>query len=217
MYLAQTTTTVVGTPSETEAVIEIPAEEASPIAADTAAGEAQPITPESLTVEDGVIKIGDSEIPLSDLGISNSSIPAATNTNVNPALPADNVVEMTEGWARFAEPYYYFNPTPYEQGPFLLGKPLAVFFTLMLIISFSLLIRALLPRLKKRVIYRGIAYWLMFFGLTGYMFLYFRKDYVPYLSMRIWLTLTLLGFFAWLISQLIRYSKYQRSLPKQGN
>lgn len=215
MYIAQTSTTVVETTPGSEAVIEIPTGEDSSAATETKTGDSPSNSPDSLTIEDGVIKFGDSEIPIDEIesGLNKN---ADTTSTANPALPADNVIETTEGWDRFSDPYYYFNPTPFEQGPFLLGKPLAVMFTLMLIISFSLLIRALLPRLKKRAIYRGVAYWLMFFGLTGYMFLYFRRDYVPYLSMRIWLTLTLVGFLVWLIFQIIRYSKYRRGLPKRG-
>ena len=209
MYLAQTSTTVVGTPPEASAIVEIPASDSLDSEIPSIAADA--ITPESITVEDGVIKIGNSEIPVSEIG-SPSSIPSVSN----PVLPDENTIQIPQGSARFADPHYYFNPTPFEQGPFLLGKPLAVLFTLILIISFSLLIRALLPRLKRRNVYRSVAYWLMFFGLAGYMFLYFRKDFVPYLSMRIWLALTLVGFFAWLIWQAIKYAKYRQSLLKRN-
>lgn len=116
-----------------------------------------------------------------------------------PPLP-----EPATGWAKLLDPTWYFDPAPFGDGfPFLLGRPLAAFFVVTLIVAFLLLIRAQLPRLKHRMDVRGTAYWLLFFGLAGSMFLYFRWDYIPYLSMRIWLLLVVAGEAAWLIRRIV--------------
>ena len=78
---------------------------------------------------------------------------------------------------------YFFNPHPFEQG-FLWGRPLAVLFTVILIIAFAILIRTLFPRMKRRAFYRGRAWTLVAFGATGYLLLWFRYQRAPYLSMR---------------------------------
>lgn len=112
----------------------------------------------------------------------------------------------TSSFARFFDPGYYVTPAPFEND-FVLGEPLAVLFLVFLIAAFGLLIRAQMPRLKRRSEYKRFAYWLLSFGTVGLILLYFRRDHVPYLGMRLWLALLLLGVAVWVIRELMRFAK----------
>lgn len=132
-----------------------------------------------------------------------SGATAAPASSLDPLAPSlvPQPTPAATGWARFADPDYYFNQTPFEQ-PFLWGRPLALLFTVLLVAAFALLVRAQLPRLKHRADVRATAYWLLFFGLLGNTFLFFRWEHVPVLSMRIWLILVLVGLGVWIIGRL---------------
>jgi uncharacterized membrane protein YdcZ (DUF606 family) len=103
---------------------------------------------------------------------------------------------------RFLDPAYYLDPAPFGQ-PFAMGRPLAALFLAILIVSFLLLIRTELPRLKHRARVRSTAYWLLFFGLAGGVLLYFRRDHVPFLGMRLWITLLLAALVIWAVARTV--------------
>lgn len=128
-----------------------------------------------------------------------SSISIVPSDSFTPSIiTSSSTTAPVTGWAKLISPDYYFNTSPFDHA-FLWGRPLALLFTILLIICFAILIRALLPRMKHRMQWRATAYWLMFFGLMGDTLLFFRWQHVPVLSMRIWLILLLLGFVAWIL------------------
>ena len=156
------------------------------------------------TIASSVVSSAPASAPLSSAPIS----PIETVATTPPAsiLPVDITASVSQtpapGWARLADPEFYFNTQPYDAGSFLWGRPLAAFFTILLIIGFAILVRALLPRLKHRAAYRSTAYWLISFGIMGVTLLFFRWQHAPVLSMRLWLLILLVGFAVWIIGRL---------------
>ncbi|MBU1037146.1 hypothetical protein KKF32_03870 [Patescibacteria group bacterium] len=95
---------------------------------------------------------------------------------------------------------YWFATKPLAFNPLILKILLVVFIVIIIlaIISSLLFLKKPKDKLSKKI-WSKLTNWLYAFGIVNLIFVFFRQERIPYLSMRLIMFLWLLASFIWLI------------------